>query len=70
MKNYDLKLGDRDIADEINNNEVLQDGVSYSTDMFGNLVVVVSLNHEHWNTIKKIATVMHEYSQANTRTYY
>jgi hypothetical protein len=55
LEDYALKTVDREIADEITYDDYseLQNGVSKCTDMLGNLVIVVSLDHEAHSILKK-----------------
>lgn len=52
---YELKEFPREIANNITNGpyDLFQDSISYSTDYFGNLVLVVNLNHEEHTIIEK-----------------
>lgn len=55
VNEYKLKEFPREIANDITHSPygLLQDSISHSTDYFGNLVLVVNLNHEDSKTIDK-----------------
>lgn len=55
LEQYELKGFSRDQACKLtyDDNANLQNGVSMSTDWYGNLVLLMNLDHEDWSILKK-----------------